>query len=879
MRTKFYAIFFFIFLLNILSGVIYAEQLPVYNWKLPNGMIIRYIENSTIPLVNVVLIVKTGSSKEHAGINGITHMLEHLTFNGTEKWSQEELYEFFDLNGLYVNAQTARDYIAYTALGEKSRIGEMVEVLTQMVFYSNFPAEKFEKEKGIIISEIQRMGNRPDYKLEMEKEQWLYQNSNRSLPVLGTPESIRQITREQVIDYYHRYFTPDNMVVIIYGNSSPNQLQGLINRYWVPLPSSGNPFIPTERSLSPDREMLEQQENQFFKYARKYPAPLPEDKLFPLMLLMNETIFNRQALWMQFIPDSVASEILSIKPTLYFHPDEVYLVLEATTKVKFDQNLLNSIYDELLIQLANLMTKENILKWIKEYENNEILLLDKPMYFAFMKSPLLSVLTLEETDKILPFLKSNADRFRKWYTDYIETIFAAKSLRSGRAFKLFTPDSEQRQEIRKKKAGKKDFAIIRQKNYPLYIIRQVPSAPLTAMHVLFKNRFELEGACHGIAEMYHWLTGKKTSKYTEAQIDSVLSEYGMEFKWHDNFFIPFDDYYHSPEWGYIRSLAGKDSWRQQIQFAAHAIQEIDPDSATLEYVRSILLQNVQRLERNPSQRLQTEFFRRFFQGLSPAQFPPYGDSNCIREICKSDMVKFIDSYSSNSNLIISIVTQEDIPDVVRELNKYFIRKNELQLPVKSDSVVINPPFRDSLQFSGKLGNTPFMLAIPVELKGWKGNENLYEVLAEVLESRLRYIIREQKGWAYSLSGRTEEWNGEWFWIFQGAVRKGTLDSTLYFLRAEIKRLGEEFIPEKEWIRAKEAVISSLVRRFSSFENLAYLDGYSIYKNPEKKPEELMNMLNGRIVEIRNSAYDNTLSTFYRSYNLKKMYLLYVSQGE
>ncbi|MDP7351063.1 MAG: insulinase family protein, partial [Nitrospinota bacterium] len=124
--------------------------------QLKNGLNLILVENHSSPMIASVVTVNAGSVNETKDVNGISHMLEHLLFNGTTSRTQEQLYSDQDYYGIYNNAHTDRDYTNYIMLVEKDFIEKALDIQSDMLFHSIFPEDKFKKEKGIILNELAR---------------------------------------------------------------------------------------------------------------------------------------------------------------------------------------------------------------------------------------------------------------------------------------------------------------------------------------------------------------------------------------------------------------------------------------------------------------------------------------------------------------------------------------------------------------------------------------------------------------------------------------------------------------------------------------------------------------------------------------------------
>jgi len=152
------------FLPLLLIGLIRAQQLPqgVVVYQLDNGIDVLLVKNPLLPMTGVNVVVKTGSAYENFATSGMSHMLEHLLFNGTTSRSQKELYNAVDMIGGYNNANTAYFHTNYMMVTPAEQIKKGMEIQADMLFHSILPNDKFVKEKGIVLEEIARSLNSGD---------------------------------------------------------------------------------------------------------------------------------------------------------------------------------------------------------------------------------------------------------------------------------------------------------------------------------------------------------------------------------------------------------------------------------------------------------------------------------------------------------------------------------------------------------------------------------------------------------------------------------------------------------------------------------------------------------------------------------------------
>ncbi len=184
---------------------------------LDNGLQVLLIENPILPMTGINVAVKIGSAYENFATSGMSHMLEHLLFNGTEQRSQEQLYDQVDLIGGYNNANTSYYYTNYMMVIPADKAPQGMELQADMLFHSVLPADKFEKEKGIILEEIAKDLNDPETEIENNIHSILFQEHSLALPVAGTYATIESLSRDDVYTFYKNTYQPNNMILTAIG--------------------------------------------------------------------------------------------------------------------------------------------------------------------------------------------------------------------------------------------------------------------------------------------------------------------------------------------------------------------------------------------------------------------------------------------------------------------------------------------------------------------------------------------------------------------------------------------------------------------------------------------------------------------------------------
>lgn len=168
--------------------------------------------------------VRAGSSLERDDVSGVSHFIEHMMFKGTEKRTARQIAEDSDRIGGMCNAFTGREATCYYIKTLSSNIYQGAEILIDILTGSIFDEKEIERERQVILEEIKMVKDAPDEDV-MEVISELVNSGNAiGNTILGTPESLAGIGRQEMVDYYREQYTCDSMVIAVSGNFDPDRL-------------------------------------------------------------------------------------------------------------------------------------------------------------------------------------------------------------------------------------------------------------------------------------------------------------------------------------------------------------------------------------------------------------------------------------------------------------------------------------------------------------------------------------------------------------------------------------------------------------------------------------------------------------------------------
>ncbi len=195
---------------------------PVERHVLPNGLTLVHRPDFSSEVVSVQVWVKTGSIHEDSLIgSGLSHYLEHMLFKGTSRRDGKSISREVHAIGGSINAYTTFDRTVYYIDAPSAAFGQVVDVLCDIVNHSTLPAHEVERERDVILREIDMGLDDPDRQLSQALFRTAFQRHPYREPVIGHRALYEQVTSDELRDYYHSRYVPNNMVVSVVGAITP----------------------------------------------------------------------------------------------------------------------------------------------------------------------------------------------------------------------------------------------------------------------------------------------------------------------------------------------------------------------------------------------------------------------------------------------------------------------------------------------------------------------------------------------------------------------------------------------------------------------------------------------------------------------------------
>lgn len=230
------------FLLLLLSKPLLAGILNPQTFTLPNGLEVIVIENHRAPLVNHQVIYKVGSMDDPMGKVGLSHFLEHLMFRGTPGHAAHIYMQAIAEMGGEANAHTSPFATVYEATVQKEFLPKVMALEAERMRELELADEFVQTEKQVVLEERRmRSETQPIQQLMETVSAHLRLHSQLRIPTIGWAHEIANFTRQDALDFYNTWYTPNNAILLLTGDITLDEAKALATQYYADVPISAHP--------------------------------------------------------------------------------------------------------------------------------------------------------------------------------------------------------------------------------------------------------------------------------------------------------------------------------------------------------------------------------------------------------------------------------------------------------------------------------------------------------------------------------------------------------------------------------------------------------------------------------------------------------------
>jgi len=846
-------------------------------YRLDNGMEIILKENHSSPMVASVIFVRSGSKYESKYENGITHFLEHLLFDGTATLSREELDASIQDLGGYLNAFTRKELTAFLVLLPKQYIEYGLTVQADMLFSTVFPQDELAKERKVVIEEINRDAGASGAPAEAFFAQKAYAGTDYDRPVLGYKEFIENIPREAVIDYWKRYYIPQNMMVLVIGDFDPSRMKEIIDSVFGDFENPPEKSDTTKAGSSPRKQpvaagkieagpigqqVFDTVANVTSTYINfSFTAPYHSDTSYLAMdllsrfLAMDEVSPLRKALTGGV--DPLATEVgVDLATYSEFSRLDIYVITDNPDN---SDTIVSTVLNQLSAAGQYVADPETIEGIKTSARCQEIYNTEKLHYYSFIISSRIASCGWD-------FIESYGDQLAKvhwadcqraaqqWLSNpnYVATIvkpvgqtgkepYIPQGLSAEEVITHFDTatfpeyDLVTGHQITYPETDSITFELVDNAVYHrevlangmTVIIKSSPDSRVFAMNVLGKNRSANESPDKaGITDFVNRCLEKGTVTRNAKELSRDLSKIGAQVTLYDNPWIPYDDLYTTHQFSFLKFETIDEFAEKGFLLFSEMLLNPAFDSVEVENVRRVMLGILARSSSSTRDVARNLFYETLFEGKAYAK-SIMGTRASISSITVADLKKHHAQYYSPDNTILSIATGRSVEEVLGWIDSSFGRLSKTGFV--SQRADRPEPVLDIRSAHTDLEKEQIMLYLGSPTPGAASDEAISLAIAtSILSNRLGLTLREKQGLAYSVGASTViDKDFGWFYAAIGTSVENyqkALDGIVF----QIEKLKLDGPTHRELNRARNYMWGHLMSAKLSRINQAYYLGVDEY---------------------------------------------------
>ncbi|MCP4591441.1 MAG: insulinase family protein [bacterium] len=251
---------------------------PFTMTELDNGLRVVIEHMPGVKTTAAGFLARTGARDEEPALAGVSHFLEHMCFKGTAKRGGHQINVDFDNLGAHPNAFTSQERTFFYSVVRSADMDAQIELLADMM-RSTLPPEEFEMEKKVVLEEIAMSRDQLDHVAFDFILKQLFEGHPLGWPVLGYEETLCNLTRDQMYEYYQDRYAARNMVLVVAGSADPQRIIESVKRHageWAAGSVRGTRSIPEVRTGVGVRQVTRFNQQML---ALSYPAPPATDTL------------------------------------------------------------------------------------------------------------------------------------------------------------------------------------------------------------------------------------------------------------------------------------------------------------------------------------------------------------------------------------------------------------------------------------------------------------------------------------------------------------------------------------------------------------------------------------------------------------------------
>jgi zinc protease len=777
---------------------------------LDNGMVVIVKENHAASVVSLHAYVRAGSiyEREYLG-RGISHNLEHLMSNGTQKRTKEQINQIVEEIGNVSNAYTTKDHTSYYITTASSYFDTALDVLSDYIQNASIPQAEVDSERGVILNEINMGKDDPDRRLYDLFSSSIFRDNPVGVTTIGYRELFEKTTRDDIVNYYKRMYVPNNTVFVVVGDINASDTLGKIKESFRnfqrgPFPDLSLP--PLQGQVS-KRYVEEGMDVQVAYMMMGFPTVTISHKdLYPLDVLAFIMGEGRSSRFYKKIKDEkqLVYAIGSSSNTPAYDPGG-YFGVSAVLDPENLNEAQKAIFDELFKLKTDFVSDEELEK-AKRLKESEYIFSQQTVedQAQTLGGDELSTGDMNFSQRYLEGIKSvTKEDIKRVANEYFQDDKLTVAV-----IKPASAEKEKPAEAEKVTEGSVKKIIINKITDPLgsqvegitLLVKENHTVPIISMRAMFLGgvRFENEKD-NGVSNFMSGMLIKGTKTRTAQQIAEEMESIG----------------------GAISPISGNNSFGVSVSvlkrdldkgldILSDVIMNSSFDPKEMEKKRKEILAGIKQQDDDPFS-LAAKLCRQTLFKTNPYRFPMIGSAETISNMKQEDLIDFHKKYCVPNNMVIAIFGDIDANEVTAKVEKAFdkfpygkftppqipaeepltsIRNAEMQKEIQQAVICMGFPsitVYDNDRYAIEVLDA---ILSGVSLPGGRLHERLRA-------NQLVYVVH-----AYNMAGL----DPGMFIIYAGTT-PDKLDTVMGIIKEEIEGVQKNLISDEELDRGKKMCIS------------------------------------------------------------------------
>lgn len=841
----------------ICGNVVWAANAKMY--KLDNGQTVVIQEVKSNPIVTIDTWIKTGSIDEDDSNNGVAHFLEHLFFKGTKTHAPGEFDKILETKGAITNAATSKDFTHYYITIPSKDFDLAMELHGDMLLHPLIPRKEMEKERKVVLEEISKDLNSPANIMQENLNSMLYTNHPYKRKVIGRSDVIETITRDNVLSFYDKNYSPSNMVTVIIGDVDTNHaLERTKEVFNAEYKKQTKNIYTKESPLTKQQKKVEYLDTQSgYMVIGFRGTPIDDKDSYTLDVLATILGDGRSSVLNQVLKEKKRIAFSVDAGNTTFRDDGIFYI-SANYEPEKCKIVQDAIFEEIAKIQKNGVTDEQL-----SLAKN---IIERSTYYSRES------ITNTATEIGYTMALTNDIKFYDTYLDNIKNVTkdevkkaAEKYLGVNKsAVSIVLPKNAKEVPVSSvtstENAGTAELVSenSQTQKYKLSDGATMLYTPNTFNDIIAISIYAKGGQLvekkAGTAKLTAAAIMRGTQNYSSTELSQTLEDNGIKI-------VPEA----SADAFAITVLTTKDEYDKTLELLNEIVNNAAFDDYELDKVKTEKLSSIKKSKDIPLQRAVEEYRDLIYHNT------PYSISSKVLEknipnITRDDIIEYYTGIFNPENIVISINGNIDKDKTITELNKIFKTKtecNEFDYSKHNTEIVqINSP-RQSIQKMPATETAWILL-------GWQTNGVLNEkdyatlqvidsLLGSGMSSRLFKDLREQEGLAYQLgTGYSPNVLRGSFMLYIG-TNPNTLDKAKVGLFEEIKKLKTEYVGDKELQDAKEKLLGNYVigleTNLDKASNIGWYEASTRGYEFKDKYENLINSVtDSDIIEVANKYF-------------------------